>query len=126
MKIGDRIKARRKEMKISAEELGARLGKDRSTIYRYEKGDIENLPLDILEPIASALNTTPQYLMGWDEEVKKEIKKNPVKMAELHFEMVEDIDLADLFQDFKLLDARERKIVKDLAHSLAETKKAEV
>lgn len=71
MAIGDRIKSRRMQMKMSADELAKRLGKDRSTIYRYEKGDIENLPLDILEPIAKALNTTPQYLMGWDEVQKK-------------------------------------------------------
>ena len=70
MTIGDRIKDRRKYLKMSADELGKRLGKDRSTIYRYEKGDIENLPLDILEPIAEALGTTPQYLMGW-EQVQK-------------------------------------------------------
>ena len=71
MNIGDRIKSRRKQLKMSADELGKRLGKDRSTIYRYEKGDIENLPLDILEPIAEALATTPQYLMGWEEVKKK-------------------------------------------------------
>jgi transcriptional regulator with XRE-family HTH domain len=71
MAIGDRIKARRKQLRMSAEELAKRLGKDRSTIYRYEKGDIENLPLDILEPIAAALETTPQYLMGWEEVQKK-------------------------------------------------------
>lgn len=71
MAIGDRIKSRRMQMKMSADELAKRLGKDRSTIYRYEKGDIENLPLDILEPIAKALDTTPQYLMGWDEVQKK-------------------------------------------------------
>lgn len=68
--IGERIKNRRKYLGMSADDLGKILGKDRSTIYRYEKGDIENLPLDILEPIAKALGTTPQYLMGW-EEVKK-------------------------------------------------------
>lgn len=67
MLIGKRIQARRKQLKMSADELGKKLGKDRSTIYRYEKGDIENLPLDILEPIAYALETTPQYLMGWEE-----------------------------------------------------------
>ena len=67
MKIGLRIKERRKELKMSADELGKKLGKDRSTIYRYENGDIENLPLDVLEPIAKALDTTPQYLMGWTE-----------------------------------------------------------
>lgn len=71
MKIGDRIKIRRKHLKMSADELGRRLGKDRSTIYRYENGDIENMPLDILEPIAVALETTPQYLMGWEEVQKK-------------------------------------------------------
>lgn len=71
MTIGDRIKNRRKYLKISADELAKRLGKDRSTIYRYEKGDIENLPLDILEPIAKALETTPQYLMGWEKVQEK-------------------------------------------------------
>lgn len=71
MTIGQRMKQRRKELKMSADELGSRLGKDRSTIYRYEKGDIENLPLDILEPIAEALQTTPQYLMGWEKVQKK-------------------------------------------------------
>lgn len=71
MNIGQRIKEKRKELKMSADELAKRLGKDRSTIYRYEKGDIENLPLDILEPIAKALETTPAYLMGWEEIDKK-------------------------------------------------------
>jgi transcriptional regulator with XRE-family HTH domain len=71
MSIGERIKQKRKELRMSADELGRRLGKDRSTIYRYEKGDIEKLPLDILEPIAKALQTTPQYLMGWTETQQK-------------------------------------------------------
>jgi transcriptional regulator with XRE-family HTH domain len=117
MNIGLRIKEKRKELKMSADELAKRLGKDRSTIYRYEKGDIENLPLDILEPIAKALDTTPQYLMGWS----KEIEVNPVKVAERHFEMIMDEDLSEIFEDFKSLDAKKRKIVKDLIRSLAET-----
>lgn len=57
---------------------------------------------------------------------EKTIQNSPKEMAELHFEMVMDEDLTDIFMDLKFLDARERKIVKDLAHSLAETKKAEV
>ena len=71
MSIGHRIKERRKALKMSADELGKRLGKNRATVYRYENGDIENLPIDILAPIAEALETTPQYLMGWDTETKK-------------------------------------------------------
>lgn len=67
MNIGERIKERRKELSISVDDLAARINKNRATIYRYEKGEIENLPLDILEPLAEALETTPEHLMGWSE-----------------------------------------------------------
>lgn len=76
MNIGQRIKQRRKELKMSGEELAKLLGKNRSTVFRYENGEIENLPLDVLEPIARALKTTPQHLMGWDEK-----KETPVSLT---------------------------------------------
>ena len=87
MTIGERIKERRKELKMSADELAKRLSKDRSTIYRYEKGDIENLPLDILEPIAQALETTPQYLMGWEK-----MRKNNDIMGDIVYRLRRDSD----------------------------------
>ena len=68
MDVGKRIKERRTELNMSVDELAKRLGKNRTTVYRYEKGDIENLPMDILGPLAKALNTTPAYLMGWDSK----------------------------------------------------------
>jgi transcriptional regulator with XRE-family HTH domain len=70
--IGNRIKERRKELNMSVEELAKRLNKNRTTVYRYEKGDIENLPIDILDPLAKALETTPAYLMGWDSKPNKD------------------------------------------------------
>lgn len=68
MSVGKRIKERRNELQMSVDELATKLNKNRATIYRYEKGEIENLPIDILEPLAKALNTTPQYLMGWNKQ----------------------------------------------------------
>lgn len=65
MSIGKRIKLLRTKRGISIDELAARLGKNRTTVYRYENGDIENLPLSILNPLANALDTTPAHLMGW-------------------------------------------------------------
>ena len=53
---------------------------------------------------------------------EKTIENDPVGMAERHFEMIMDEDLAEIFEDFKTLDATKKKIVKDLVHSLAETK----
>lgn len=65
MKVGDRIRAKRQDMGMSVDELAVRLGKNRATVYRYEKGDIENMPVNVLEPLAEVLQTTPAYLMGW-------------------------------------------------------------
>lgn len=107
MTIGKRIKERRKELKMSADELAKRLGKDRSTIYRYEKGDIENLPLDILEPIAQALETTPQYLMGWEK-----IQKNNDIMADIVVRMRMDEDFLSVVEKvYKITDKEQLQSV---------------
>ena len=69
MTVGKRIKNRRKNLRMSVDKLATKLNKNRATIYRYEKSDIENLPIHILESLAEALDTTPQYLMGWDKKL---------------------------------------------------------
>lgn len=91
MTIGDRIKARRIELGMSVEELGKRLGKNRTTVYRYETGYIENLPIDILEPIAKALHTTPAYLMGWEE-----VKKNNDAITDIIIRLRTDNDFLEI------------------------------
>ncbi len=69
--ISDRIRARREELGLSVAELAKRLGKNRATVYRYESNDIEDMPSSVLEPLAKALQTTPAYLMGWDDKQTK-------------------------------------------------------
>ena len=68
MSIGKRIKALRTRQGLSIDDLATKLGKNRTTIYRSENGDIENLPLSILNPLAEALDTTPAHLMGWGDK----------------------------------------------------------
>ena len=65
MTVSKRIRARRKELGLSAEEVAALIGVSPSTVYRYESSEIENMGIDKLEPIAKALQTTSAYLMGW-------------------------------------------------------------
>jgi len=126
MVIGQRISARRKELKMSADELAKRLGKDRSTIYRYEKGDIENLPLDILEPIAEALETTPAYLMGWEKELEKKSDEQVVESANrladlfLRIEIKEDdTDLFVMLEEYMELPDPKKAQVREYVHLLA-------
>ncbi|WP_462335354.1 helix-turn-helix domain-containing protein [Fusobacterium varium] len=65
-KLSDRIRERRKELKMSQEELAKLAGyTDRSTISRIEKGLIDLSESKIIT-IASALKTTPSFLVGWD------------------------------------------------------------
>ena len=68
MTTGERIKRLRKGLGLSADELGEMIGKDRSTIYRYERGDIESATIDVIPRLAEALQTTPQYILGWDKK----------------------------------------------------------
>lgn len=69
MTVGKRIKDRRKNLRMSVDKLATKLNKNRATIYRYQKGDIENLSINILKSLAEALDTTPQYLIGWDKKL---------------------------------------------------------
>lgn len=65
--IGARIKARREELRISQEELAKKLGyKSRSSVNKIEL-DSRNLTQSKIKAIADALETTPSYIMGWEE-----------------------------------------------------------
>ena len=70
MTTGERIKLQRKKLSMSAEQLAEKVNLSPATIYRYEKGDIEKVPADILKKIARALNSSPAYLMGWEPDSK--------------------------------------------------------
>lgn len=74
MNVGERIKQRRKDLKMSADELATSVGVSRSTIFRYEKGDIEKVGPDVLKKIADRLNVSPADLMGWDDTPVQELK----------------------------------------------------
>lgn len=66
--IGDRIRMRREELGITQDELARRLGyKSRSSVNKIELGKSDIYQSQIIA-FAKALNTTPAYLMGWDEE----------------------------------------------------------
>ena len=70
--IGDRIKTRRLELDMSQDELARLVGyKSRSSINKIES-DGRLLPQRKIMEIANALNTTPAYIMGWEESNEAE------------------------------------------------------
>ena len=64
------IKERRLALKMSQDTLAELTGyKDRSSIAKIEKGDVD-ISESKIRDFAKALKTTPQELMGWDEPEK--------------------------------------------------------
>ena len=113
----DRIKELRSKKGMTLAQIADALGTTEATAQRYESGKgIKSIPYDVIEKYANIFGCKPQYIMGWSEE----IEKNPVGMAERHFEIIMDEDISEIFDDFKKLDTKKRKIVKDLVKSLAD------
>lgn len=61
-----RMRARRLELGISLQELANRTGLNKSTLQRYETSQIDKLPLERAQAIASGLETTVEFLLGLD------------------------------------------------------------
>ena len=65
MTIGERIKTRREEIGMTQEQLAHALGyKSKSSINKIELG-IQDLTMKKILPMAQALKTTTDYIMGW-------------------------------------------------------------
>lgn len=62
---------------MTVDELADMVGKNRTTIYRYESDWIDDLPSSVLKPLAKALQTTPAALMGWEPEPFSAENKSP-------------------------------------------------
>lgn len=114
----ERIKELRSQKGLTLAQIADALGTTEATAQRYETGKgIKNIPYDVIEKYANIFGCKPQFIMGWEDR----IQSDPVRSAEIHVEILMDEDFVDLFDDFKKLNKKERKVVKKLVHDMAET-----
>lgn len=89
MTLGDRVKRKREELKLSQEELAEKMGyKSKTSIHKIEQ-NITDLPLSKVEELSKVLRVSTSYLMGWEEEPTKTI--DPI-IEEYH---LDDYELAE-------------------------------
>lgn len=113
--IGENIKARREELKMTQRDLAAKMGySNHSTIARAESGKID-LPQSRVAQFAQALGTTPGHLMGWEQSAS-----DAGQAAAL---MLKDPSTFQMVQDYLTLDEADRSTVCTLVASLAQKKK---
>lgn len=62
------LKNRRKELGLTMLEVAQKVGVSEATISRWESGDIANMRRDKIVLLAKALQVSPSFIMGWDEE----------------------------------------------------------
>lgn len=68
MTMGERIKTLRIQQGMTQEELGRKVGVQKSAIYKYETGLVVNLKRSTIEKLAQVLGVKPTYLMGMSED----------------------------------------------------------
>lgn len=109
MTIGERIKARRVEMKLSQRELSQRMGySNHSTVARIEAGKVD-IPQSRIVQFAEVLNTSVAHLMGWEE-----VKKNNDVIADIIVRMRIDIDFLSVVETLNGLDAEKLTSVRQM------------
>ena len=68
MTLGEKIRTRRIELNMTMDDLGQKIGVQRSAINKYEKGIITDLKSSTINALAKALNVSPIYLLDDDPD----------------------------------------------------------
>lgn len=98
MTLGEKIRQARIQADLTLEELGKACGVGRATMYKYESGDITNIPMNRLTAIADKLGVSAGWLAGWqnDQDAKpKMYKVLPIDVTMENILIAWDHDLND-------------------------------
>ncbi len=68
MDLGEKIKQRREDMGLTMEDLGDRVGVAKSTIMKWEHGDIAHMRMDKITALAKALGVSPLWVLGMEPQ----------------------------------------------------------
>jgi transcriptional regulator with XRE-family HTH domain len=71
---GKRMKHLREKLRLSQEEVAARCGISQSAYNRYEKDQIRRFTRANLDKLALALESTPEFILGINEEGSPDVR----------------------------------------------------
>ena len=79
IEIGNRIAERRSQLGLTMDDVAQKIGVAKSTIQRYEKGQIQKIKLPVIESIAAALSVNPDWIIGnTDDPQQKQVYNSPI------------------------------------------------
>ncbi len=63
MTVGEKIKAKRKELGLTQTELGEKLGVQKNAVSKWETGRVDDIPGSKLRSMAALFGVTPSWLI---------------------------------------------------------------
>ena len=70
MEFNEIIKSRRLKLNKTLEDIAGICKVSKATVQRWESGEIKNVRRDKIANLAIALDTSPEFLLGWNNEVE--------------------------------------------------------
>ena len=114
---GTKIRELRLLAGMSQEELGKRVGVQRAAINKYEKGIVENIPLQTIEKMAQIFDVSPTYIVGWNDD-----NTNPLTVEVKVIQGVQRFygkDAVDLLETYVNLNSQGRKRLLQYAQDMS-------
>ena len=113
--IGNRIKKAREKADMSLNDVASKLGVNKSTILRYENGEISKVKAPIIDSLAKVLRVSPHYLLGWIDE--NEDQKNDL-IAEVVLKMRTDDTFMSVVENLYKLDKDKLETINQMLNTL--------
>lgn len=123
MTTGERIRQLRIDHQMTQEELGAKVGVQKAAIYKYENGLVVNLKRSVIEKLALALDTTPTYLMGMeDNDVSDSLssERTAILIMLRESEARDQARILEMIKDFQKLNEDGKEKAVERIHELTE------
>ena len=105
MSVGQNIRIKRKEKKITTTQLAEMIGVDQSTIVRYENGGVRRISETQLNKLSDALGCSVTELTGNE--------KASIKNKKISSKMFSEEEQA-LIYSYRKLPALAQKIIKEI------------
>jgi len=113
--MGNRIRDLRIAAGLTQEQLGEKVGLQKSAIAKYENGKTENMKRSVIKKMAEVLGVSPAYLMGFEDDAPYYIDP---EAAELAKEIANRNDLRILFDATRDISAEEMAVIIKMVEGL--------
>lgn len=119
MSMAERIKELRLAAGLTQEELGEKIGLQKSAIAKYENGRVENIKRSTIQALADLFGVKPSYILGFDEDEELAPYYLDPEAAQMAQELSQRPEMQIMFDASRNLSKDDIEIITALAEKLS-------